>query len=150
MSVLHFMADWAPQCEQMNDVIKELCKLPEIKVCIKCNIMYEFLLNGGFYFSLAFMNWHILWHVLDNSLNFDNISCIYYRVSSFWSVFNDFIHNISRKYSIFKVYEFPKSLYENSSLVIVTVINSYFFVPYRCPNPLTLLSCNLKLLSMMH
>lgn len=31
LSVLHFMADWAPQCEQMNDVIKELCKLPEIK-----------------------------------------------------------------------------------------------------------------------
>ncbi|XP_071536791.1 glutaredoxin 3 [Panulirus ornatus] len=29
--VAHFMADWAPQCGQMNDVISELSKQPELK-----------------------------------------------------------------------------------------------------------------------
>ncbi|XP_045606464.1 glutaredoxin 3 isoform X1 [Procambarus clarkii] len=31
LSVIHFMAEWAPQCEQMNDVITELSKQRELK-----------------------------------------------------------------------------------------------------------------------
>ena len=31
LSVVHFMADWAPQCAQMNDVLKELQKQDDLK-----------------------------------------------------------------------------------------------------------------------
>ncbi|KAK8742299.1 hypothetical protein OTU49_001784 [Cherax quadricarinatus] len=31
LSVVHFMADWAPQCDQMNEVINELSKQRELK-----------------------------------------------------------------------------------------------------------------------
>ncbi|KAK3932073.1 Glutaredoxin-3 [Frankliniella fusca] len=31
LSVLHFYAEWAPQCEQMNEAMQELSKLPEFR-----------------------------------------------------------------------------------------------------------------------
>ncbi|KAK7086616.1 Glutaredoxin 3 [Halocaridina rubra] len=31
LTVVHFMADWAPQCEQMNEVLSELSKQSELK-----------------------------------------------------------------------------------------------------------------------
>lgn len=33
LSVVHFSAEWAEQCKQVTDVLKELLNLPEIKSC---------------------------------------------------------------------------------------------------------------------
>lgn len=51
--VVHFMADWAPQCGQMNDVLKELSSLQQLKDVIFSTVMAEDLSEVSMKHSIA-------------------------------------------------------------------------------------------------
>lgn len=51
--VVHFMADWAPQCGQMNDVLKELSSLQQLKDVIFATVMAEDLSEVSMKHSIA-------------------------------------------------------------------------------------------------
>jgi len=51
--VVHFMADWAPQCGQMNDVMKELTSLQQLKDVIFATVMAEDLSEVSMKYSIA-------------------------------------------------------------------------------------------------
>jgi len=51
--VVHFMADWAPQCGQMNDVMKELNSLQQLKDVTFATVMAEDLSEVSMKYSIA-------------------------------------------------------------------------------------------------